>query len=219
METQIWSKTYEKWAYILILRGQEVHLLKVTGMSLTLKKKVKGVLEALQQGRAPTEVDAKLVETLDARKIGKAEVSPGNSSLTLQSEGDSPKTLTFATADNNADEILRTILAQSGRTYQPGQEEIGVVEALMPPVIIGAIGGLFWSGVYQAAGKIAAGGRLEVKGFRRRGLQRMLNGIAEMLGPDRTVAVGVVLLVLILGWAAMRIIKRPGRTVWRPEKA
>ncbi len=40
-----------------------------------------------------------------------------------------------------------------------------------------------------------------------------------MLGTGGTVAVGAVLLALILGWAAMRIIKRPERTVWLPENA
>jgi hypothetical protein len=114
---------------------------------------------------------------------------------------------------------LRQILAQSGRTFQPTQEEIGVVEALMPPAIFGVIGGLLWAGVYQAAGKLAVGEAVEVKGFRRRGLQRLLIGAADILGPNGTIAVGVVLLVLILGWAARRIIHRPERTVWLPEPA
>ncbi len=33
------------------------------------------------------------------------------------------------------------------------------------------------------------------------------------------IAVGVALLVLIVGWAARRIIRRPERTVWLPETA
>src|SRR6476620_6150301 len=107
MESQIWSKTEEKWATILLLRGHEVQRLKVSGMSLTLKRKVQGVLEALRQGQDPSDAGAKVAETLDARTIGKAEVSPGNGSLTLHGGGDSPKTLSFSTADSNADEILR----------------------------------------------------------------------------------------------------------------
>jgi hypothetical protein len=219
MESQIWSKSEEKWAYILVLRGHEVHRLKVTGNALTLKRKVQGVLEALQQGQAPADVGAKSVETLDARTIGKAEVSPGNGSLTLHGEGDGAKALSFSTAESNADEVLRAILAQSGRTFQPAQEEIGVVEALVPPVFLGVLGGLFWMGVYQSAGKLAAGEEVEVHGLRRRGLQRLLIWVAEILGTGGTVAVGVVLLVLVLGWAAKRIIHRPERTVWRPEPA
>ena len=31
--------------------------------------------------------------------------------------------------------------------------------------------------------------------------------------------IGVLLLVLVLGWAAKRVIHRPQRTVWLPEKA
>jgi hypothetical protein len=219
MESQIWVKSEEKWAYIFTLRGHEVHRLKVTGNMLTLKRKVQGVLEGLQQGQDPSAVGAKSVETLDARTIGKAEVSPGNGSLTLHGEGDGSRTLKFSTADDNADEILKLVLAQSGRTFQPTQEEIGVVEALIPPVVIGALGGLFWAGVYQAAGEIAAGKEVEVRGFRRRGLQRMLITVAEILGPGGTYVAGVVLLVLILGWAVTRIVRRPERTVWLPEKA
>ena len=43
--------------------------------------------------------------------------------------------------------------------------------------------------------------------------------MADLLGPTGTVAAGVALAVLVVGWAAMRIIKRPVRTVWLPEKA
>jgi hypothetical protein len=219
MESQIWLKSEEKWAYIFMLRCHEVHRVKVTGMPLTLKRKVQGVLEALQQGQGPADVGARTVETLDARTIGKAEVAPGNGSLTLHGEGDGAKTLSFSTADNNADEILRAVLAQSGRTFQPTQEEIGVVEALVPPVFLGALTGLLWAGVYHSAGKMAAGENVEVEGFRRRGLQRMLIWVAEILGTNGTIVVGVVLLALILGWAAKRIIHRPKRTVWLLEEA
>jgi hypothetical protein len=65
---------------------------------------------------------------------------------------------------------------------------------------------------------MATGGEVEVRGFRRRGLQRLLNSAAELLGTGGTVVVGVLLLVLILGWATKRIIRRPQRTVWLPEE-
>ena len=221
MDQQIWVKSEEKWATILVLRGDEVSRLKITGNMLTLKRKVQGVLEALEQGRAPSDAGAKSksVETLDARAIAKAELSPGNGSLTLHGGGDAAKALNFSAADNKADEILRAILARSGRTFQPTREEIGVVEALLPPAIVGGLAGLFWAGVYQSANELATGKDVEVKGFRRRGLQRLLIGVAEILGTGGTVAVGVVLLVLVLGWAARRIVHRPERTVWLPEKA
>lgn len=198
--------------------GTAVSLLKVTGLSLTLKRKVQGVLEALQQGQDPSAVGAKSVKTIDARSISKAELSPGNASLTLHGGDDGTKTLKFSPADNTADAILQTILAQAGRNFQPKQEEIGVVEALIPPVFFGGVGGLFWGLIYHAAGKMAAGEEIEVKG-RRQGLQQLLIWAAELLGTNGTIAVGVVLLVLILGWAANRIIHRPERTVWLPETA
>ena len=63
-------------------------LLKITGISLTLKRKVQGVLDALRDGKEPSDVGAKSLETLDARAISKAEVSPGNGSLTLHGSGE-----------------------------------------------------------------------------------------------------------------------------------
>ena len=107
--------------------------------------------------------------------------------------------LSFTTGDANADEILRAILARSDATFEPKQEEIGVVEALIPPALVGAVGGLFWAGVYQSAVKAAAGEAVEVKGVRRRGLQRMLIWVSEVLGTGGTIALGVVLLALVLG--------------------
>jgi hypothetical protein len=96
---------------------------------------------------------------------------------------------------------------------------IGVVEAPIPPAIVGAIGGAGWFAVYDSAGKMAAGENVEVKGFRRRSLQRMLLMIADTLGTGGTIVVGILLLALIGGWAAMRIIRRPERTGWLAESA
>ncbi|MDR3621634.1 MAG: hypothetical protein P4L85_19945 [Paludisphaera borealis] len=215
MESQIWSKSEEKWAYILMLRGHEVHRLKVTGNMLTLKRNVKAALEALEQGRAPSEAGAKSVESLDARAISKAEVSPENNSLTLHGGEDGSKELAYSTGDGNAGEILQAVLAKSDRPFQPSQEAISVFEALVPPVIIGVFAGALWGALYHSAGQLAAGEVLEAHG-RRAGMQRMIFWAAELLGANGTLAVGVALLLLILGWAAQRIIRRPERTVWLP---
>src|SRR5262249_3133839 len=102
-------------------------------------------------------------------------------------------------------------------TYQPTKEEIGVGEALLPPVITGAVGGLLWYGIYSSASDLAAGKEIEIRG-RRQGMKRMLVWVAELLGPTGATVLGVALLVLIVGWLAMRIIRRPQRTVWLPEK-
>jgi hypothetical protein len=218
MEPQIWAKSEEKWAYFLVLRGAEISRVKVTGNMLTLKKKVQSTLEALQQGQDPAKVGASSVETLDVRTITKAEVAPGNAALTLHGGGENAKTLAFTPTQNNAHEILRAILAQTGSPFKETKEEISVFEAVLPPAFLGALGGLFWWLIYDSAGKLAAGQTVEAKG-RRAGLQRLLIMVAEILGPNGTLAAGAVLLLLIVGWAAMRVIKRPERTVWLPEKA
>jgi hypothetical protein len=218
MESRIWSKSESKWAYILMLRDHEVHRLKVTGSMVTLNRNVRRVLESLEQGRAPSEAGAKSVETLDARTIAKAEVSPENSSLTLHGGDGGSTKLAYTTGDGDAASILQTILAKTDRTFRPTQEEIGVVEALVPPAVVGLIGGLLWGVVYDSAAKLAAGQTVEAHG-RRAGMQRMLIGAAELLGVGGALAVGAGLLALVLGWAAMRVVKRPERTVWVPDSA
>lgn len=77
MDQRIWTKTEDKAAHILLKRGPELHQLKVTGSSLTLKHNLGKVLEGLEAGADPRETKAKLVESLDARQLGKAELSPG----------------------------------------------------------------------------------------------------------------------------------------------
>jgi hypothetical protein len=42
---------------------------------------------------------------------------------------------------------------------------------------------------------------------------------AELLGMNGTIIVGVLLLLAIIGWATMRVVRRPQRTVWQPELA
>jgi hypothetical protein len=217
MDTRIWVKTEDKRASILMLRGNDVHLLKVTGNLLTFKSKVKGVLEALEQGQSPSDTKAKLEETIDCRTINKAEVSPGNDSLKLYGGPDNAKKISYSTGDSDAGTILQTIIAKSGRRFQAAQEDIGVIEALIPPVALGAIAGWLWSLLYFSAGKIAAGETVEVNTGRKRGLRQLVVWIAEMLGMGGTIAVGVLLLALVVGWAATRIVKRPQRTVWLPE--
>ena len=217
MGSQIWMKSEEKWAYVLVLEGNEVHRLKVTGNMLTLKRKLQGVLEALQQGQEPAAAGAKTIETFDIRTLRKAQVSPGNGSLTLYGGEDGSQELKYTTADDDADKILQAVLTQAGLTFQSTQEEVGVGEALIPPVVIGAIGGLFCAGLYQSAGRIAAGEHLEAKRIRHRGLEQLMIRAAEILGATGTVVVSVALVVLVVGWAARRIIHRPERTVWLPE--
>ena len=38
--------------------------------------------------------------------------------------------------------------------------------------------------------------------------------VAKLLGTNGTIAVGAVLLALFVGWAVMRVVKRPQRLVW-----
>lgn len=218
MQSQIWSKVDDKWATILMLRGHEVSCLSLNGLSLTLKRKVQGIVEALQQGKTPEEAGVKKAETLDARTIGRAEVSPGNDSLTLKGEGEGGKKLTFSTGGKDADRIVQAILAASGRDFLTTQEEIGAFESIIPPVLVGVVGGVISAAIYGAAGKLESGEQIEIKG-RRRGVQQLMISAAETLGTRGALGIGAAVVVLALAWGALRIVRRPHRTVWLPETA
>jgi hypothetical protein len=219
MESQIWVDSEEKWAYILLLRDHEVHKLRISGNPLSLQGKVASAVAALEEGKDPLNLGANSVETLDLRTMSKAEVSVGNCNLTLYGEGETPKELTFTPAEDNADEILQAVLANSDRNFQPTQEQIGVGDALIPPVIVGGLAGVLWYAVHVTAGHVAAVEKVQPKRVRRQDLHRMLVWMSETLGTDNTIALGVILLVLFLGWASLRIFHRPERTVWLPTTA
>lgn len=179
------------------------------------KRKAQGILEQLQQGAAVSDVGGKL-ETMPAGAIVKAEVSPGNGSLTLHSQ-DGAK-LDFSTPNSDADGILATILERAGRTFSPAQEEIGVVEAAVPPLFVGLFAAIFWGLIHDAASKHADGQEVVVKG-RRQGLQHLTIWAADLLGYNGVMAVGAALGALLLGWLVLRLVKRPLRTVWLPATA
>ena len=86
----------------------------------------------------------------------------------------------------------------------------------MPPIIIGLIIGFVWTMVYWTAGDLASGKEIEITG-RRRGLKQMFVWAAETLGMNGTLILGGVLLLAIVGWATMRLVRRPQRTVWQPD--
>ena len=212
METRIWVRPEEKFTEILVLKGDQVHFLKVTG--LMLKRKVQGILEQLEAGADPAEVGGKKHQAIEVATIAKAAVSPSNGSVKLHRESDGA-VIKFTTPNDDADAILATILERNGRTFQSSTEEIGLVEALIGPALYGVIAGLFWLAVSSTADELAQGHEVEVKG-RRQGMKQSLVKISGWLGPTGATILGLVLLALLLAWAGSRIFKRPVRTVWLP---
>lgn len=214
MESQIWAKVEDKWAYILMLTDKDVYRMKVTG--LLLSRKVKGILEALQQGQEPQDVGAKSVEQLSLQSIGKVEVNPDNSHLTLYEANGTGTSLAFSTPDDsNASEIAQAVLARTGRTYEPKKEEITAFEAILGPGILGLIAGGLLAACYFTARDLEAGQAVEATG-RRAGLQKLLIMVSEMLGTTGTLAIGGVIMALLLFMAINGLKNRPEKTVWQP---
>ncbi len=72
---------------------------------------------------------------------------------------------------------------------------------------------MLWGLVYMAAVGTEQGDEARVHG-RNAGAKRLLLFVANLLGTNGTIAVGAILLALFVGWAVMRVVKRPQRLVW-----
>jgi hypothetical protein len=216
MDVQLWSKADEKRAVILAMRDDEIHCLEVTGNKA--RQEATRILGALQQGQEPSTLGVSSSSALKVGSIGRAQVCEDNTLIEFHPEGENGKPVKFASGDKKGADIIRTVLARAGRPFREEKQDITAVEAVVPPIIIGLIAGFVWTMVYWTAGDLASGKEIEVHG-RRRGLKQMFVWAAEMLGMNGTLIVGVVLLLAIIGWATMRVVRRPQRTVWQPELA
>ena len=90
---------------------------------------------------------------------------------------------------------------------------------MIPPGVAGVSGGALWCALDSTARQIEAGGHVDARAGRRRGLRQMLIWASETLGTNGSIAAGVLLLLPVIGRATMRIVRRPERTVWMPEAA
>jgi hypothetical protein len=218
MDVQLWSKAEDKSATILALRGDELHCLEVTGNKA--RQEAARIMGALQQGQEPSTVGANSSSALKVGSIARAQVCEDNMLVEFHPEGEKVKPLKFSSSDKKGADIIRAVLAGAGRPYREEKQDITAVEAVIPPIIIGVIIGFVWTMVYYSAGEMAAQPDKEIEATgRRRGIKQMFIFIAGMLGVNGTLAVGVVLLAAIVGWATMRVVRRPQRTVWQPELA
>jgi hypothetical protein len=214
MDLQVWSKAEEKRGVVLALRGEELHRLEVTGNKA--RQEVPRIVGALQQGQEPANVGANSVQTIKLASIVETRLSPDQDDVDFRAEGENGATLKFSADDNKAGEIARAVVARTGRSFREGKQDITAVEAVLPPLILGAVIGFFWAMVYLTAGDMESGKEVNTTG--RRGLWKQLfAAIAGMLGVNGSLILGAILLLLILGWATNRVVRRPQRTVWQVE--
>jgi hypothetical protein len=216
MELQVWSKVGEKQGVILVLGDNQIHRIGVSGSKAG--SEVPRIIDALHQGREVSAVGAGSVETLQLASIGRAEVSAEGNHVKFRAEGDNGATLEFMTSDDQAADVARAVVARTGRAFREEKQDIGPVEAVMPPAVVGLITGFFWTMFYLTAKDIERGEDIEVKG-RRQGLKRLMIMVTEMLGVNGLYVVGALLLTLVVGWAVNRLVHRPQRTVWQLEQA
>jgi hypothetical protein len=72
--------------------------------------------------------------------------------------------------------------------------------------------------IYSVATGIEEGDEVNPNrgGRRGRGLKQLAVFVANILGPNGTLAVGGLVVVASIAWAVMRVVKRPQRLVWGP---
>ncbi len=217
MDLQLWTKAEQKKCTILALRGDEVHCLEVNGDKA--HQDAARIVEGLQQGQEPAGLGATSVASMKAGSIAKARACPDNEIVEFHPEGTDGKVLKFPTTDKTAADVIRTVLARSGRNYQEGRQDITAGEAMAPSIGIGVVFAIFWTLLYLAASDIESGKGVDVEHGRRRGWKQLFAWLAGMLGMNGTMLVGAAVLGLLVLWAAVRLIKRPQRTVWTPATA
>lgn len=214
MSMQLWSRVEEKRGVILASQGEALHRLEINGSKA--RQDVLRILGVLEQGQSPEVVGANSIQTVGLAAIREVRVSPDHDEIEFHAEGGGTTPLKFSTGGKGAIEIAQSVIARTGRPFQEEKQDITAVEAVLPPIIIGVILGFFWALLYGAAGQIAAGEEIEVHG-RRAGLKRILLWAAELLGVNGTLVLGAVLGLWVIGWTAMRVVRRPQRTVWKAE--
>lgn len=219
MDTKVWlgvsGVRFPTYSF-LVLRGHKVHRLVVDGSGFSGKKILDRDREALENGADPREIKSSSLETFDVRQIFKAIVSHNDRAFVLYGEGQIKPALGFSTNRGGAGEVLQTILAASGRIYQPSEQQLGAAEILQPLFFQGLFAFFFWRMLYGAAQKVAGGGNV---GLQKPGARRgPFEGLAGALGPGGGMVLGGVLIALMLVWATRRLMMvRPKRVIWVAE--
>ncbi|WZO98314.1 hypothetical protein EP7_005374 [Isosphaeraceae bacterium EP7] len=222
MDTKIWWTTFHRWGWILLLRGNELHLLEMTGPQHL--RALNRAVENLTEGEEPAYVGAKSVKTIRLGSILGAVVDPDDFSLTLRTEGGRPRTLEF-TPGAGAGEIVRAILSRTGRAYHEERREIGLRTALLGPTIGAVVSTAVCILLHPRVMTLAAGLQIEpirVMGGRDRGgqvLADLFNLCARVLGVKGFYLLVAALLVLNLRWAVRAATNRPMLTAWEVERA
>ena len=220
METRVWHKVGEKQGAVLSMTGDTLYRVGFSGKDV--KRDVAQAVTALQAGQDPAGIVGGEVKAVPLASIRRVEVSHGRDTVKfLTSEGGNNPVKVEFDGGSDSPEIARAVVDRAGITHPERTEDIGVVEALLAPVILGVIVGVLWLIVYGMATGMEGGEEVHNNrvGRRGRGLGVLFGFIAQILGTNGTIILGAVLLVAFIGWGVMRIVKRPQRMVWGPTDA
>src|SRR5262249_22119527 len=141
MQTRVWHKVGEKQGTILVLTDRALHKIDVKGNQA--KQQVPALADSLAQGADPAGAGGQGVPLAAVRRV---EVAPGNTSVKFFHEAEGkPGKFEFSVQDNaHAQEIARLAAERAGLPADERSEDITVGEALLPPVFLGLIVGVFW---------------------------------------------------------------------------
>lgn len=220
MDTRVWHKVEDKTGAVLALTGDTLHKLSFSGKNA--RNQAAAAVTAISSGTDPATIVASSTKTVPLRAIERVEVSHGHDSVKFHTvEAGKPVSVDFGvrTGDDGPG-IARSVVERAGIKHPERPENIGVVEALLGPVILGLIAGVVWWFVYNTAITLETGQDVSVTQGSRRGrsFKAMLLFTADLLGTKGTIALGALLAVIFLGWAVKEVVKRPQKLVWGPSK-
>ncbi len=208
METRAWTKSGEKMCWMLVLTGDFLHWFKFKGNNP--KGQMAQAAEAVLAGNDPSRLPG-FERTETVRSIDRVVVSHGRDTVKFYK---GVEAIDFGVGDNDPNEIARTVVQAAGLAGEERSEEVGVVEALTGPAILGVIAGVLWFFVFMLATADQRGeDEPRVRG-RNAGLKLAFVWVANLLGEKGTIALGVLLAVFFIGWGVRRIVKRPQQLVW-----
>ncbi len=216
MEQQVWQRIEEKVGVLLALTSDTLYRIEFVGKNGG--KEATEAATALLGGQDPATITSGKSQVIPVTSIRRVEVSSGRDTVKFFSgETDKPVKVEFTVkSGDDAPAIARTVIEKTAISPEERSEDVGVVEAIIAPVILGVIVGFFWALVYSSASSLETGGGLDTHqgSSRSRGLKRIILMVAELLGPTGTLVVGAILLIAFVAWGVKQIVKRPQRTVW-----
>jgi hypothetical protein len=216
MDTLVWQNALGEFGEILAVTGDSIWNLCVDGKDAV--QRASEVSAALRSGQDPASITAKKAIRLPMASIVRVEVSHGRDAIkVLAGPGSKPSKIKFfARKEDDVPAIARLVIDRAGLPYVERLEKVGIGTALLFPSVMAGIALWLWCLTYYVAWT-TLNGRQEDINRNGLGAKHLILLIADTIGLNGVIALGVILLVGFLGWMLRRLTHRPLHLVWAPQ--